>query len=128
MFIPEPTSRALHVNKERKKSKNTTKSARNRKGMRRRCSEDRREPFPRADPDTRIISEKTASRKYEVQPAVPDQVSQNLDQASALLGVSHLPESPERKIASITAMFLSASSSETGTSASPRTALEKTSP
>ena len=72
--------------------------------------------------------QKSASRKYEVQPAVPDQLSQNLDQTTPLVGVSHLPESPERKMASITAMFFSASSSETGTSASPRTALEKTSP
>src|ERR1700730_16008146 len=46
----------------------------------------------------------------------------------SLYGVSHLPESPERKMASITAMFLTASSSETGTSALLRTALEKTSP
>jgi hypothetical protein len=32
MFIPEPTSRALHVNKERKKIKKTTKEREKQEG------------------------------------------------------------------------------------------------
>jgi hypothetical protein len=52
MFILEPTSRAFHVNKERKKNKKTTKGERNGTRVRRPRSEDCGEPFPRADPDT----------------------------------------------------------------------------
>src|SRR6516165_8127121 len=43
-------------------------------------------------------------------------------------GVSHCPDSAERKTASITAMFLMPSSTDTGTSLFSRIALEKTSP
>ncbi len=43
-------------------------------------------------------------------------------------GASHRPDSAERKIASITAMFLTPSPIETGTGPPSRTALEKTSP
>jgi hypothetical protein len=43
-------------------------------------------------------------------------------------GVSHWPDSAERKTASITAMFFIASSTETGASPPSRTALENASP
>ncbi len=57
----------------------------------------------------------------------PD-ASARLRNGRSRYGLCHLPVSAERKTASITAMLPIASSMETGTSPSPRTAREKTSP